>query len=163
MYVKRSDLHLSDDEIANYLAERQWGRMGTVSADGEPHVSPLGYLFLDGRVWFHGLVKSRRSRQIGEEARVALCVDDGVGEGDTYSQRRGVVVYGTCRKVTADDPRLADVRAAFAERFFGDPEAEYERRTHAWYVVDPYRFASWDFGRIPTGADRFGKQRRDPR
>lgn len=155
MYVKRKDLQLSDDEIAAYLRAHIWGRLGTVSADGEPHVSPIGFIYLDGHAFFHSLVKSRRGRHIGDEARVALCVDDGVAEGDTYSQRRGVVVYGVCRQMADDDDRLPALRDAFGVRFFGAGDARYERRTHAWYDIEPYRFASWDFGRIPAGSDRF--------
>jgi nitroimidazol reductase NimA-like FMN-containing flavoprotein (pyridoxamine 5'-phosphate oxidase superfamily) len=155
-YVKRADLRMTDEEIARFLAAHRWGRLGSVSAQGEPHVSPIGYLYLGGRLYFHGLVQSRRGRDITHEARVALCVDEGVGEGQTYSERRGVVVYARCRVVFADeDELLALLRPGFAERFFGDRSVSFERPTHAWYELTPYRFASWDFGKIPAGADRF--------
>ena len=155
-YVKRSDLRLTDEETADFLAAHRWGRLGSVAADGEPHVSPIGYVYLDDRLYFHGLVRSRRGRDVAHESRVALCVDEGVAEGQSYSERRGVVVYATCRLVGVDeDDLLAQVRPRFAELFFGDSGLAFERSTHAWYELTPYRFASWDFGKIPGGTDRF--------
>jgi nitroimidazol reductase NimA-like FMN-containing flavoprotein (pyridoxamine 5'-phosphate oxidase superfamily) len=155
MYVKRANLHMSADEIDAFLGSHAWGRLASVSAEGEPHVAPIGYIALDRRVYFHGLVQSRRGRDLAGEPRVALCVDDGVGDHETYSDRRGVVVYGTCRTLSDDDEALVRrVRGRFAMVFFEDPSVEFERRTHAWYEIAPYRFASWDFAKIPIGADR---------
>ena len=80
----------------------------------------------------------------------------GVGEGDGYRDRSGVVLYGRCRELTAVDHELLErVRARFGEVFFGDPQASYERSTHAWYELVPHRSTSWDFSKIPQGSDRF--------
>lgn len=155
-YVDRNTLRMSDDEAWEYLARTRWGRIGTVSGDGEPHVTPIGFHVHERRVYFHALIKSRRTRNIGDEPRVSLCVDSGVAPGEGYDDRRGVVVSGRCRRLDAEaDAALLDgVRRGFADEFFGDESTDFERRTHAWFEIDPYRIASWDFGRIPQGADR---------
>jgi hypothetical protein len=31
---------------------------------------------------------------------------------------------------------------------------EIQRRTHSWYRIDVARTSSWDFSKIPPGADR---------
>jgi nitroimidazol reductase NimA-like FMN-containing flavoprotein (pyridoxamine 5'-phosphate oxidase superfamily) len=161
-YVKRDALQMSNEEIDAFLASSQWGRLGTVSADGEPHVAPIGFHLHGGRLYFHGLLRSRRSRDLEAEERVSLCVDDGVGPDAGYGQRRGVIVYGRCRQLGDDDRDLVvALRPGYAERFFGDREKNFERRTHAWFEITPYRFASWDFGKIPTGADRMTATRTD--
>lgn len=154
-YVDRRTLRMSDEEIRNFLEASRWGRLGTVSPDGEPHVAPIGIHHHGGRLYFHGLVRSRRARDLDANPRVSLCVDDGVGPGSVYADRRGVIVYGTCRRLGPDDADLLDaVRAGYAQRFFGDPHTRFERPSHAWFEITPYRYASWDFGRIPTGTDR---------
>jgi hypothetical protein len=67
-----------------------------------------------------------------------------------------VILYGHVAVITAEThPELTrDVRNFFAEVFFGDPTMRFERRTHAWYELTPYRSTSWDFSRIPEGSDR---------
>ncbi len=155
-YVERRTLRMSPAEEVAYLQRHQWGRLATVSPEGEPHVTPVGYVFLAGRIYFHGLVRSRRGRHIAQGSRLCLCVDDGVDDGQGYRERRGVVVYGDVRVLGPEDrDLLARVRDHYAERFFGRTDIHYERRTHAWYELTPDRTTSWDFSKIPRGADRF--------
>ena len=155
MKVDRATLRMSESEVVAYLGERRWARAATVSADAEPHVSPVGYVFLEGRLYFYSARSSPRTRNIAAGSRVALCVDDGVGERDGYRDRRGVVAHGTARLLGEDEPLLERVRPAYSRSLFGDPAVEVRRRTHVWIEVDPYRLTSWDFGRIPAGSDRF--------
>jgi nitroimidazol reductase NimA-like FMN-containing flavoprotein (pyridoxamine 5'-phosphate oxidase superfamily) len=153
--VARSRLAMSDDECDAFLASHKWARVASVSPKGEPTVSPVGYLTLDGRLWIYNTGSGRRTKDIEAGSRVSMCVDDGVGEGQGYRERRGAVVYGTARVVADDDPVLEAVRPAYAELHFGDPDTDFRRRTHVWIEVTPYRRTSWDFGRIPPESDRF--------
>lgn len=157
-YVKRSVLRMSDDEVFAFLAANQWARVATVSSDGEPHISTIGYVYHDGRFYFHSLLASRRGRDLTGEPRTALCVDDGIADDQPYTERRGVVVYGRSRLLNPEDQAedreiLEKVRVQFASVFFGDSAARFERSTHGWYELSPYRHTSWDFRRIPQGAD----------
>lgn len=153
--VARKSLAMSDAESDAFLASHKWARVASVSPDGEPTVSPVGYCLHDGRLWVYNLAGGRRTKDVEAGSRVSVCVDDGVGEDQGYTERRGVVVYGTARVVVDDDPVLDTVRPAYAQALFGDPTVDFHRRTHVWIEVTPYRRTSWDFGRIPTGADRF--------
>lgn len=157
--VNRKSMRMSDEEQARYLDDHKFGRLATVSSDGEPHVAPVGYVSVEGRIYFHGLKASRRGRHIAEGSQVCLCVDDGVGETDEYRDRTGVVLYGRCRELVPDeDVALLDrVRGRFGEVFFGDRDASYERSSHAWYELTSHRSTSWDFSKIPSGADRFAR------
>jgi nitroimidazol reductase NimA-like FMN-containing flavoprotein (pyridoxamine 5'-phosphate oxidase superfamily) len=154
--IDRGALRMTDAERDEFLAEHCWGRLSTVNADGEPHVAPIGYVYVDGRFYFHAMTRSRRGRDLAAGSLTCLCVDDGVAAGQTYTDRRGVIAYSRCR-IVVDESLLARVRTRFAEVFFGDPATPFERRTHSWYELAPYRYASWDFGRIPSGADRFAR------
>jgi nitroimidazol reductase NimA-like FMN-containing flavoprotein (pyridoxamine 5'-phosphate oxidase superfamily) len=153
--VARSRLAMPKAECDAFLESHKWARAASVSPDGEPTVSPVGYVVLDDRLWFYGMAKGRRIRDLEAGSRISMCVDDGVAEGQRYKERRGVVVYGTARVVSSDDPVLDRVRRAFAAKHFGDAAREFVRRTHVWVEVTPYRRTSWDFGRIPAGTDRF--------
>lgn len=162
MKVDRSVLRMSDEEIDAYLRRQRWARVATVSAAGEPHVSPVGYVFHEGRIYFYSAASSPRTRNVREWPRVSLCIDDGLGDEDTYADRRGVIVNGEAAVLAADDRRLERVRTAYARAVVGDASVDFRRRTHVWIEVTPDKFTAWDFGRIPPGADRFaGPGRRD--
>jgi nitroimidazol reductase NimA-like FMN-containing flavoprotein (pyridoxamine 5'-phosphate oxidase superfamily) len=153
-YVKRSALALTRDELDEFLRANRWGRLATASLDLEPHITPLGFVFHDGAVWFHALREGRRGRDLSENPKVAFLVDDGVAPEDDYRQRRGAILYGEC--VVADDhPELDDVRRAYMHAMGASSVDEIQRpRTHAWYRLEIVRTSSWDFRKIPTGADR---------
>lgn len=153
MYIDRKTLRMNSEEQAAFLMASKWGRMGTVR-DGEPHVSPIGFVYLDSVIYFHSLRSARRSQDILHGSRVCLCVDAGVGEGEKYQDRRGVVLYGLCHEIERTDPLLEEVRRLFAVAFFDEPRAEVDRRTHEWFALEPDRAVSWDFSKIPTGTDR---------
>ena len=81
-------------------------------------------------------------------------MDDGLGAGDEYTKRRGAIVYGDC-VVADDDPRLDDVRTKFMRAQEASSIDEVQRpKTHTWYRIEVARTSSWDFRKIPAGADR---------
>lgn len=152
-YVKRKDIALTPEEVDAFLHGNVWGRLATAGRDLEPHLSPLGYVYFDSAIWFHGLRKSRRSRQLAVNPKVAFLVDDGVAPGDHYTQRRGVIVYGRCY-IANDDPSMEAARRAYMAAMGMTRVEEVQRGTHDWCRIDIDRVASWDFRKIPVGVDR---------
>jgi nitroimidazol reductase NimA-like FMN-containing flavoprotein (pyridoxamine 5'-phosphate oxidase superfamily) len=152
-YVSRKDLQLTESEVEEFLRSNLWGRLATASLAAEPHVTPIGFVYHRGAIWFHALRKSRRGRQLAENPRVAFLVDDGTGPGQPYTERRGVIVYGRC-VVANDDPEMEAARAAYTRSFGMTSVDEVQRRTHDWCRIDVDRIASWDFRKIPAGTDR---------
>jgi Pyridoxamine 5'-phosphate oxidase len=80
---------MADDECDAFLASHKWARVATVSPDGEPTVSAVGYVALDGALWFYGMARGRRAADIEAGSRVSMCIDDGVEEGQGYAERSG--------------------------------------------------------------------------
>lgn len=158
MRLDRSILRMTDTERDEFLTSHLWGRLSTVNAAGEPHTAPIGYIYLRGVVYFHAMVASRRGRDLAAGSLCCLCVDDGVGPGQDYAERRGVILYGRVAMLDREAPGSAElldeIRPKYATVFFGDPDRHFERRSHAWYAFTWYRCTSWDFGRIPPGTDR---------
>jgi nitroimidazol reductase NimA-like FMN-containing flavoprotein (pyridoxamine 5'-phosphate oxidase superfamily) len=154
--VSRSQLRMTGEELEQFLSRKKYGRLATANRAAEPHVTPLGYVYHDGAIWFHALRGGRRDRDLAENPKVAFLVDDGLGPEDTYSDLRGAILYGTCA-VADDDARLDAARHAFMRAMGAASVAEIQRRTHSWYRVDVTRTSSWDFRKIPAGADRKAK------
>jgi nitroimidazol reductase NimA-like FMN-containing flavoprotein (pyridoxamine 5'-phosphate oxidase superfamily) len=152
-YVKRSELRLTDEELTEFLESNKWGRLATANADGEPHITPLGYVFHGGAVYIHAMRKGRRGRDLAENPKVACLVDDGVGADDPYTKRRGAILYGKC-VVADDDAALDEAKHAYMRAMGAASLDDIQRRTHSWYRIDVSRTSSWDFRKIPAGTDR---------
>jgi nitroimidazol reductase NimA-like FMN-containing flavoprotein (pyridoxamine 5'-phosphate oxidase superfamily) len=154
MKLSRKELRLTREELDDFLRSNKWGRLATANLAGEPHITPLGYVYHQSKIYFHALRSGRRARDLAENPKVAFLVDDGVGPGDTYRQRRGAILYGTC--VVADDDPVLRSEAIYEYMRAMDAKSpdEIQRRTHSWYRIDVERTSSWDFRKIPAGVDR---------
>ena len=93
-------MSFSDEEVA-YIQSQRLARIATVSADGQPDVTPVGFAF-DGEYFYIGgynPTNTRRARNVrGGNARVALVIDDLVSTQPWTP--RYLRVYGTAELVT---------------------------------------------------------------
>jgi len=78
----------------DYLRSQRLARIATVSHRSQPDVAPVTYAFDGERFYVGGLTLTRtlKYRNIQEQPRVALVVDDAPREGWTP---RGVKIHGT--------------------------------------------------------------------
>lgn len=77
----------------------------TLNADGSPHVTPVGALWLDGAFWFQTGAGTRKGRNVVRDPRCALAVS--VRDAD-------VVIEGDAARVTEPDA-LARIAKAWAD------------------------------------------------
>ena len=81
---------LSVDERDDFLAEPGTiMNIATVNSDGAPLVTPIWYVYEDGRIWFTPRQHSEWLKHIRGDSRVALSIDE------TALPYRKVVVRGT--------------------------------------------------------------------
>ena len=98
MQGKERDV-FTEKEIA-YIKSQRLARIGTVSADSQPDVSPVGFEF-DGSYFYIGGMKNEATRKYKNVAlgntQVALSIDD-LESVDPWKPR-GIRVYGTAEIV----------------------------------------------------------------
>jgi nitroimidazol reductase NimA-like FMN-containing flavoprotein (pyridoxamine 5'-phosphate oxidase superfamily) len=145
--IPRSALRLDSSELEELLSSERTCRVGT-ARDGEPHVVPLWFVWLDGTMYFNNLRRSRRTKDIERGSRVSVCVD----AGEQYSELRGIVMYGRLEDASSD-PRSAQARQMFGDKYFNGI-AMPQTKSHAWLKLVPDKTVSWDFKKIPAGRDR---------
>ncbi len=145
MPLPRSVLRMTDEELEAFLSSERTARVGTVSPDGEPHVSPLWFVWSGGKIYFNSLKKSRRDADLRHGSRVSACID----AGHEYGELRGAVLYG----VLEDAGDVPDIRQQFGGKYWNGMEIP-EVKSHRWMVMKPDKIASWDFKKIPARADR---------
>lgn len=87
---------LNEHQI-EYLQSQMLGRIATADADGQPHVTPVGFRYNDetGTIDISGydVLSTRKARDIRENPRVAFVVDD-LASVKPW-RPRGVTVRGT--------------------------------------------------------------------
>lgn len=140
----------TEDERDAFLAEQPVCRLGSVNADGTPHVTPIWYVWDGEAMWFYSIMKSQRWTNVVRDGRVSAVVDAGDAE---YFQLRGVELIGTVEPV-GEQPRVgqpnADLEVAeglFGQRYLGGAMAGYDGR-HAWLRLRPSKIVSWDFRKL---------------
>ncbi|MDJ0960124.1 MAG: PPOX class F420-dependent oxidoreductase [Acidimicrobiia bacterium] len=82
------------EEECSYLQGHAIGRLATVSADGEPDISPVSYRIHEGHVCIGGLdtLRSIKYRNVRATGKVAFVVDD--SDADDRRGPRGLKVHG---------------------------------------------------------------------
>jgi len=78
--------------------------LATINADGSPHVTGVGGLWLGGAFWFQTGQTTRKGRNLARDARCSLSV---------ASEEFDLVVDGEARQVT-DQPTVADLARRWA-------------------------------------------------
>lgn len=143
---------MSPDELDVFLAEERMCRLGSLGADGAPHVSPLWFVWDRSTIWLNSVVKSQRWANLVRDPRVSVAIDGGEG----YFELRGAELIGRI-EVVGEVPRLpggVDHSVAEAERLFG---AKYTGGDfvpdghHAWLRMVPDKIVSWDFRKMGAG------------
>jgi PPOX class probable F420-dependent enzyme len=143
--MAKLDLSLTPDELNRFLTDQRTIRLATSTPDGQPHVVPLWYVWVDHTVFLNTTLGNVTVRNLQRNPAAAGSVDD----GDTYDHLRGVLVRGRVERAD-DDPRLDTVMHRWSEKYMGGNPLPYGRwKNRAWFRLVPVDITSWDFQKIP--------------
>jgi PPOX class probable F420-dependent enzyme len=112
--------------------------------DGPPQLTPVWYIYKDGRLYIGIVVGSAKHRNLQRDPRVSVCIDGGHGDA------RAVMIYGTAELIYDDNP-LRKEKSWQLIRKYHDSEEEARRYEAAidWesllIVVNPEKIISQDF------------------
>lgn len=69
----RMKLHqLPKEEVEELLSNISVGSLGTLNADGSPYVVPTHFVWLDGKVYIHGLYRGQKTGNIKRDPKVCF-------------------------------------------------------------------------------------------
>lgn len=151
MPSRRDLIRMSDAESLSYLRSECKAVLGTISADGMPHLIPLYYgVDAQGRIVVTSFAKAQKIRNVVRDPRATMFVET----GETYHEIKSVMAYCTTEVIT--DP--AEVRANMnlirtehsveqrSEQMVEQITASYAKR--AVIRLTPTRFISWDHSKL---------------
>lgn len=151
---QRSQITMSDDEIATYIDQHRTATMATNGPSGTPHVVAMWYAVLDGQIWFETKGRSQKAVNLRRDDRITCMLED----GDTYDSLRGVSIEG--RGVLVDEPEvLWQVGVNVWERYTGPYTEDAKPFVAAMLTkrvavrIDVERIRSWDHHKLgmPAG------------
>ena len=146
---QRSQITMTDDEVATFLVQQRTATMATLGATGAPHLVAMWYAVIDGHVWFETKSRSQKAVNLRRDPRITCMVE----EGETYDTLRGVSLEGT--GVIVEDPdALWEVGVSVWERYNGPytdevkPLVEFMLHKRIAVRIDVDRVRSWDHRKL---------------
>lgn len=146
---QRSQITMTDDEVATFLVQQRTATMATLGPTGAPHLVAMWYAVIDGQVWFETKARSQKAVNLRRDPRITCMVE----EGETYDALRGVSLEGT--GVIVEDPdALWEVGVSVWERYNGPytdevkPLVEFMLNKRIAVRIDVDRVRSWDHRKL---------------
>ena len=146
---QRSQITMSDEEIAEFIERSRTATMATIGPNGMPHLVAMWFAVLDGQIWFETKARAQKTVNLRRDNRISVMIEDGL----TYEQLRGVSIEGT-GEVVEDPDAIWKVGVAVWERYNGPyteemrPFVEVMLNKRVVVRVDPLRTRSWDHRKL---------------
>ena len=106
--MRRKDRALSHEEAIAVLERGEYGILATVDADGQPYTTPLSYMVMNGKVYFHCALKGQKLDNIAANPAVSFCVvgpTEPVYDNGFSTYYESCIVSGKVAKVTDEKER----------------------------------------------------------
>ncbi len=110
-----------DARAEAFLKGRHFGKIATISKDGSPHLTPIWYLYEDGKLIINTTTDRVKFRNIRRDPRVSFLVDDG------YPY---LMILGRARVANERDA-LKDIET-LAIRYTGQAAGKKSARERYW-------------------------------
>ena len=149
MPSQRERIRMTDEEVAEFLATERTLQVASIGPDGAPHLVPMWFAVVDGRIAFWTFAKAQKTLNLRRDPRIT-CLLEG---GDSYGELRGVSITGRA-ELFDDYDTVFEVGAAVYARYQGDMNhasragVEAEARKRVAVFVTPEKTASWDHRKL---------------
>jgi len=107
-------------EIGEFLADKRHAVLATNRLDGPPQLSPVWYVYRNGKLYAGVSSASAKCRNLRRDPRVSVCIDGG------YPDARYVVIYGRA-EIVEDSPAWRDEIARAISFRYHETREEAER------------------------------------
>ena len=149
MPSQRERIRMTDAEVEEFLATERTVQGASIGPDGTPHLVPMWFAVVDGRIVFWTFAKSQKALNLRRDPRVTCLLE----AGESYGELRGVSITGRA-EIAEDYETVFDVGAAVYARYQGDMNhasragVEAEARKRVAVFVNPEKTASWDHRKL---------------
>jgi PPOX class probable F420-dependent enzyme len=110
-----------DAKVEKFLRGKHFGKIATVRKSGAPHVTPMWYMYEDGKLIINTTTDRVKYRNIRRDPRVCFLVDDGYPH---------VMIEGRAR-IAAERDAKKDIET-LAIRYTGEEAGKKAARERYW-------------------------------
>jgi len=115
---------LEQKEIESLLTAETVGRLATVNADGTPYITPIHYIYLNRKIYIHGLIRGQKMSNITANPNVCFEIDrfeklifpEEKSPCDVNTQYQSVIITGTA-KIVEDENLKAEALDLIVEKY----------------------------------------------
>jgi general stress protein 26 len=149
MPSRRSNITMTDDEVAAFLEEQKVLNVATIGPTGHPHVVAMWFVLLDGKPAFWTFGKSQKVMNIRRDPKITGLVES----GEAYNELRGVELVGSGRLVE-DYESIRDLGIRVSTKYTGAPTdaalpfIEKQAQKRIGIVIDVDHVVSWDHTKL---------------
>jgi len=137
---------MSQAHIENFLKVPRFAIVGTNRVNGAPQLTPVWYLYENGRIYVSMSVNSAKYRNLRRDPRICICISG------VHPDARAVMIYGTVDLVPEDTAWCEDVLWRLTCRYHdSDEEAQAfidsfpSEQERAMAVVTPDKVIAEDY------------------
>ena len=146
---QRSQIIMSEGEIAAFVANSRTGTLATVGPGGQPHLVAMWYGVVDGEIWLETKLKSQKVVNLKRNPLVSFLIEDGM----TYDCLRGVSFEGVA-EIHDDPDTIFAVGVSVWERYNGPysdevkPAVDMMMNKRVAVRIVTRRVRSWDHRKL---------------
>jgi hypothetical protein len=102
---------MSEREIDILFEEEKVGRIATLNSDGFPYVVPVHFVYAEGKIYIHGLIKGQKLDNIQKNPKVCFEIERMEGflpderPCDVNTEYKSVVAFGSAALVENPDEK----------------------------------------------------------
>ena len=140
-YAEMSQAHIED-----FLQVPRFAIVGTNRVNGAPQLTPVWYLYENGRIYVSMSVNSAKYRNLRRDPRIGICISG------VHPDARAVMIYGTVDLIPENTAVYEDVHWRLTRRYHdSDEEAQAfidslpTEREAALAVVTPDKVIAEDY------------------
>jgi PPOX class probable F420-dependent enzyme len=149
MAGQRERIRMTDAEVEEFLASERTMQLASIGPDGAPHLVPMWFTVIDGRIALWTYAKSQKTANLRRDRRVTCLLE----AGEQYGELRGVSIAGRA-ELHDDYDTVYRVGEALYRRYQGDMThssragVENEAKKRVAVFVDPVKTVTWDHRKL---------------
>ena len=110
---------MSEAQVHEFLQVSRFAIVGTNRVNGPPQLTPVWYLYENGRIYLAMSVNSAKYRNLRRDSRIGICI------AAEHPDARAVMIYGTAELVVEDSAWSDEIIWRWARRYSdSDEEAQ---------------------------------------
>jgi PPOX class probable F420-dependent enzyme len=149
MAGQRERIRMTDAEVEEFLASERTVQLASIGPDGAPHLVPMWFTVIDGRIALWTYAKSQKTANLRRDPRLTCLLE----AGEQYGELRGVSIAGRA-ELHDDYDTVYRVGEALYRRYQGDMThssragVENEAKKRVAVFVDAVKTVTWDHRKL---------------